>query len=222
MGTHWNSIQYVKKRCNTEFGRIKSMEKLESKLQNNGFSTKNKRKHKSKRKRKEKNKNLAFFKLGFVNDKTDRKIRKLIHKYDLPVTFVSSSNQNLHQALKNKQEKKKHKNCFVCDLLPNKVKCTDRFLVYKFTCKCCQDFYIGQTSRPFKLRYNEHKRAVSNSCDSSALSEHCKKCNCSQIDDFGLDIIGMCKDALNTRLTEARQIKQLNPKLNRKKEMTVF
>ena len=162
-------------------------------------------------------------KLGFINDKTNRIIRKLINKYKIPVNFISTPNKSLSNTLKYKQNMKKHKNCAVCDILPDKVKCTNRFLVYKFTCRYCKEFYIGQTSRPFKFRFNEHKRAVNNGCDSSAIAEHCLKCISKQLtDDFDLDIIGMCKDAVDTRLTEARFIKRLIPKINRKKELTVF
>ena len=116
----------------------------------------------------------------------------------------------------------KHDSCEVCEFLPDNVKCNDRFLVYKFTCKHCNEFYIGQTSRIFKHRFYEHKRAVERCSDTSAVADHCLKCKSKKIDDFCLDIIGKGKDALDTRLTEARLIKQLIPNINRKKELTVF
>ena len=69
-------------------------------------------------------------KLGFINDKTDRIICKLINKYKIPVNFISTPNKSLSNTLKYKQNMKKHKNCAVCDILPDKVKCNNRFLVY--------------------------------------------------------------------------------------------
>ena len=217
-----NSINYVKRRCSNEADCKVAFNKLETKLSKNGFSMK--RKHKKSSKRcKEIRKNNTYLKLGFVNDKTDRDIRKLIKKYELPINLVSSPNKTLYNALKFKQKVEKHESCLVCESLPNKMKCTDRFLVYKFTCHHCKDFYIGQTSRPFKHRFNEHKRAVDKgNVDSSAMAEHCLKCRPKRLTDFDLEILDKCKDALDTRLTEARYIKQLIPKINRRKELTIF
>ena len=102
--------------------------------------------------------------------------------------------------------------------------CNDRFLVYKFNCKKCEEFYIGQTSRPFKYRFLEHKRAIEKNRSSSALAEHRHRQGpgVSSILDFDLQILDQCRDALDNKLTEARFIKRLRPKINRKHELINF
>ena len=171
----------------------------------------------------EKNPNLL--KIRFVSDKVSRDIRKLINKYKLPISLVETPNVNLFNALSKKKVYKKHDNCTVCNWLPNNITCNTKFLVYKFTCNFCHDFYVGQSSRPFKLRFMEHSRSLkNNSSVSSALSAH-KQTICSSvtsINDFSLDILEHCKNPLDTRLSEARFIKSLMPKMNRKHELSDF
>lgn len=48
----------------------------------------------------------------------------------------------------------------ICAELPNKFSCSDRYAVCKFTCMACIEFYIGQTSRTFKVRFKEHRMST--------------------------------------------------------------
>ena len=89
-------------------------------------------------------------------------------------------------------------NCEICESLPDQYDCTDRFLVYQFTCKVCNEFYIGQTNRPFKQRFLEHKKAILKRQKTSALAEHLHNgLPNSSIIDFKLDILARCRDALD-------------------------
>ena len=116
---------------------------------------------------------------------------------------------------------KKHENCDICKHLPKEFSCSDRFLVYKFTCKYCSDFYVGETSRPFSCRYKEHERSLKNKNLLSALSEHaCQTHNRSDmtIQSFDLEILRHCMNPVATRLAEAQAISALGPQINRKFE----
>ena len=107
----------------------------------------------------------------------------------------------------------------MCDFLPTQLSCLDRFLVYKFTCKYCLDFYIGETSRPFKYRFKEHARSLNLKDDKSALSTNAKVVHSSvqlTIEDFDLHIVSRWKTPIETRLAEARAIDWFRPPLNRK------
>ena len=106
--------------------------------------------------------------------------------------------------------------------MPDKLNCQDRFLVYKFTCTLCNGFYIGQTCRPFKLRFYEHKRSMSQNNLTSALADHAKKVHSTKpmnISFFDLQILSRCHTPPQTRLTEARLISSHRPDLNRKHEL---
>ena len=216
-----NSINRVKNRCKFEEDFEKSMLKLENRLKKNGFTTNGKRI--GRKVNHAKNKSCkTFIKIKFTNDKTVRKIRNLIKKYKLSINLVSAPNKTLYQCLKNKHFASKHSDCVICDALPQYYTCSDRFLVYKFTCRSCPKFYIGQTCRPFKQRFYEHRRAIASGSSMSALAEHVHERNDLTILDFDLDILEKCGDPLETRLAEARWINTLKPALNRKHELTVF
>ena len=122
---------------------------------------------------------------------------------------------------KDKKYKEKHENCKICQHLPNKFSCEDRFLVYKFTCKYCSHFYIGETSRPFTFRYKEHERSINQKNLTSALAEHVHGVHSNRpffITDFDIDILHRRRAPVETRLAEARAIKVHKPQLNRKHE----
>ena len=84
----------------------------------------------------------------------------------------------------------------------------------------CNEFYIGETCRPFKMRYYEHSRSLASNNKNSALVEHAS--NHSDVtmtmNDFSLNIIQRCTDPLQTRLSEATAIDSYRPALNRKHE----
>ena len=205
----------------------KSFKILEERFGNNGFTSIKKtesKKSKAKINGKINSWNKTFLKLKFLNDSTNRQIHSLLKKYKIPANLVSVPNKSLYNCLKViDQKNEKHDNCEPCEMLPKRLNCNDRFLIYKFTCKSCDQSYIGQTSRSFKHRFSEHKRAILKQQNTSALAEHNHNGpKNSSIQDFNLEILDRCNDPLDTRLTEARFIKRLRPKINRKEEMTAF
>ena len=216
-----NTVEYVQKRCSSEAAFENSKNKLDKKFRQNGYKTyRTFRNRKNKSVHKKRNPNIL--KMKYINDKTSCKIRTLIKKYDLPVNLVDIPNSNLYSSLQNKPKHNKHENCTVCDWLPSKYTCKDKFFVYKFTCKFCANFYIGQSSRPFKLRFMEHARSFNNKI-SSALADHRSQCkHIVSIDNFTLDILDKCKNPVDTRLSEARCIKSMKPNINRKHELIDF
>ena len=56
----------------------------------------------------------------------------------------------------------------------------------------------------------------------SALAGHIHVGSPKSIDRYDLEILEKCSDPLDTRLTEARFIKKLSPKINRKHELVEF
>ena len=65
---------------------------------------------------------------------------------------------------------------FICNSLPkkNNITCELSNLIYIIKCKQCNQQYIGETSRPFRLRIYEHKFSVmkSSTKKSTSLSRH--------------------------------------------------
>lgn len=215
-----NTVQQVKNRCSSEDNFELAMTKLKRNFDYNGFRYRNTKKQKRKQYDKE---TKTYFKIKFVNDKFDRQVRSLLNKYSIPANLISCPNTNLANTLKTKNNKQKHDDCNLCDKLPEKYICNDRFLIYKFICKVCGQFYIGQSCRPFKFRYAEHHRAFNSSrSNDSALVSHTHEGRQNSIDLFNLEILEKCRDPLDTRLTEARYIRNQTPKINRKHELVEF
>ena len=159
--------------------------------------------------------------LNFINDRCNRKINTIIRKYDFKIKVANKPAKQLRHCFSSRSQVKKHDNCKVCSSLPLLYRCDDNFLVCKFTCSLCSKFYIGETSRPFRMRHSEHERSLSNKNKTSALAEHALLCHNDvtvTIDDFDLDIVQKCSNPLETRLAEANAIHRFGPALNRKHE----
>ena len=39
----------------------------------------------------------------------------------------------------------------------HKLNCADRYFIYLFTCECCGKLFVGETTREFRLRWNNYK-----------------------------------------------------------------
>jgi hypothetical protein len=84
------------------------------------------------------------------------KIKNIASKFDIRVVF--SSKDTLRSNLVN--------------FRPNKVKGTQKEVIYKIPCECGRS-YIGETGRTFDVRLNEHKRSLKKGDpDISKLCEH--------------------------------------------------
>ena len=49
--------------------------------------------------------------------------------------------------------------------------------VYKIPCRECDQVYIGETGRDFKIRLGEHKSAVTHGTEKNAVFQHVKRRN---------------------------------------------
>lgn len=186
----------------------------------NGYSTADIRKALNKNKS-NKNRNTfakSILKLPFVNDSLVRKVNSLIKKYKLNVNLVSVGNKKLRHSLKPKRPIQKHKNCNICNHLPEQHNCEKAGVIYQFTCKFCYSMYIGKTCRPFHVRYKEHSNSIKNNNSLSALSEHVAVCKCKSIDDFSFNFLSWASDPVEVSLLESRFIESLKPSLNRRHE----
>ena len=219
-----NSQNDVARKCSDQSKKDEALSKLNHRFKKNGF-TNREIATKSSNKTKISNNDFVPCKINFISDACNRKLNKLIKQCDLPIKLISKPAPTLQSVVKNKQENNKHSDCRLCALLPNNFACSNRFLVYRFKCNLCNDFYIGQTNRPFYKRYNEHRRDLDNKNKRNALYEHGLKnhdiCDIN-MSNFDLDIIDRSKSAIDCRLTEARLIKTLRPPINRKYELPQF
>jgi len=85
-----------------------------------------------------------------------RKITNLFKQTDIKIAF--KNNNTISQILGPKAT--------------NNTPIYNKSGIYKLTCKTCQHFYVGQTSRNLKQRYQEHVRYIGNNDPQSAFAQH--------------------------------------------------
>jgi len=206
----------IRKENLAEFDRILEQNQYTEKERE--ISTKTKKSNKRNSISKENN---FQFKVPYVNDRCNRKINKLIKKYDLPVRLINEYGYQSANYLNN-NKKEKSCSCNICsDFKNNKYSCRDRYVVYQYTCVQCGEFYIGKTARMLKTRHQEHRKAIDNKSNSSALYNHLqdKHGGIGGIGNFQVGLIRKLHNTRDTTIAEAKAITQLKPQINRKHEL---
>ena len=170
--------------------------------------------HSLRKNRKHRNTNTevySTFKVPFINDNCNRKINKLIKKYNLPIKLVNEFGRQSVSVFNNKKYSNLCK-CYICTQVP-KYNCKVKYVVYRYTCRICKEFYIGKTVREFHCRHNEHRRAIINKSTSSALYQHIrdKHANVGDIEGFWIDFIAKHTNTRDTTISEAKSITDLKP-----------
>ena len=225
-----HSVERVRSKCSASLSQediVKCKNMCVENLTKNGYSaveisnalTKNK---KNKRKNYSFSTDKSILKIPFVNDCLIRKVNNLKKKYKIQANLVSVGNKKLRHALKPKNRIYKHKNCNICDQLPDQHNCEKAGVVYQFKCNACSSSYIGKTCRPFHLRYKEHSYSVNKNNFLSALSDHVQVCSSKSINDFSVNFLASSSDPVEVTLLESRFIDLLKPILNRRHEGAGF
>ena len=121
-----------------------------------------------------------------------------------------------------------------CPLCEAGVPCNRANVVYKATCKICQEFYLGGSARPIHLRAEEHEASVRYKNNTSALGQHHqihapktaaeekrrpyqrvgKRDFKNFLDLYDFELVDFGKDPLDTFIREGLMIQELQPKLN--------
>ena len=220
-----NSVKSVNDKCSDEISRNIAFKKLNTRLKDNGFGDVdcNRVLQKKGNKLNRNNKRFTYLKLDFINDRCYNKINRIIKKYNFPIKVIMKPSKFLYQRLNVEMNSAiKHNDCKVCKLMPDGYMCNIKFLVYCFICIYCNKKYIGQTCRPFYIRYREHASSLRMKNTNSALSEHSKTDhgNNMSIDDFRIEIMKKCNSPVATRIMEAQLIESQRPQINRKNEIT--
>ena len=109
---------------------------------------------------------IPYISSAFTND-----IKKALKRYNLDIRLVQRPQSSLKNLLvesrpydKTCEETAK---CNVCRNSPStpKTHCSQKDIVYSIECDLCHDddgIYIGETSRPLALRFQEHYRSAAN------------------------------------------------------------
>ena len=121
-----NYIKRVENRCSHRKIKNAALTKLKNKLGKNGYRniiTKPKIKRKTEDKRNEK---ATILQLDFISDSCNRKINKILNKYDFNIKIVSKPAKYLQTLIGKSSNMKKHDHCEVCVHLPVRFRCDDK------------------------------------------------------------------------------------------------
>ena len=97
-------------------------------------------------------------------------------------------------------------------------KCHQKNVVYRMDCQLCPQnasFYVGETRRSVRLRYNEHIRDAKNKTD-TPFGLHQRQHPSVQLNssNVSIQILHVCKDGPDRKIWESLYIRELKPPLN--------
>ena len=110
----------------------------------------------------------------------------------------------------------RHCNCCQAGL---SGKCHLKNVIYRIDCSLCekdQTFYVGETRRAVRLRYNEHLRDAKNNRPDTPFGSHQAQHPDTPLTstNTSIQILHVCKDGPDRKILESMYIRDLKPTLN--------
>eukprot|EP00116_Pleurobrachia_bachei_P008012 sb/3468274/ len=119
-----------------------------------------------------------------------------IRSHTLPIRVVFTPGTKLRNLFcKSRPYDRTHchiTNCLVCPLMTHPtLDCTVKGVVYKIVCKLCNEIYVGETARPCRERFKEHRLAAKspNIYPNEALAAHYLSQHNGEPPDLEFDIL---------------------------------
>ena len=123
----------------------------------------------------------GFLVLPYIDEQLLRKVKYIIKKSKLRVRIAWRNDNKLKTHLVKSSICKPScpggRKCHLC-LSGFRGDCTQKNVVYEIRCKLCQQRggngadYVGESMRPVRLRYNEHRRDAINKTANTPFGEH--------------------------------------------------
>ena len=194
------------------------IEKRKAATGNNGRRERQEREER----RSEKRKKTTYIRLPFISDRVTAQVKRVARSSGLPVEVAWISDNMLKKQLVRSRLNplpcpSGRRHCHSCHS-GLKDRCATKNVVYELTCGHCGEKYIGETSRPVRLRYNEHRRNGLNGEADTPFGEHVTQHHPELIggDDITLSvkILRLCRDEADRRISESICIREMRPKIN--------
>jgi len=171
------------------------------------------------------NPNYVYMRLPFVDDQLCRQVNAAIrssHLDHVRVAWTSGPTLKsylVRSALELSPCPAGRRTCHTCSN-GLKGRCTRKNVVYKITCNSCLGiFYVGETKRSIRDRYNEHLGDARLRREYTPLGEHMigKHSNMEHSDtntNFKVEILATARDNADLKVLESLHIRNLRPQLN--------
>ena len=165
----------------------------------------------------------TYLVLPFVDDELCHRVEGIIRSSGLNIRVAWKGGPSL----KSKLVRSAHlpvpcpgggKHCGCCEA-GLRGQCHTKNVVYRMDCDICpkdETFYVGETRRSVRLRYNEHIRDAKNMRTDTPFGTHQAKhpdthLNCSNV---SIKILHVSKDGPDRKIWESLYIRDLKPSLN--------
>ena len=167
----------------------------------------------------------GYLTLPFVNDAIVAKVNKVIRKSKFNVKVSWRNENKLKNLLVKSAISPVHcpagsRRCRCCEN-GLRDRCTEKNVVYKIHCNLCSDvFYIGETKRPVRLRFNEHVNDAINRTPDTPLGDHFRGAHSSLVLDrtsslpLNVSILARARDYPDRKILESLCIRDKKPCLN--------
>ena len=165
----------------------------------------------------------VFIALPFVDDDLCRKAEGIIKASGLNARVAWKGGPNLRRKLVRSAFRPvpcpaAGKRCHCCEA-GLKGRCHTKNVIYRMDCRLCasdESFYVGETRRSVRLRYNEHIRDAKNNKTDTPFGFHQTRHPDVQLDssNVSIKILHVSKDGPDRKIWESVYIRDLNPTLN--------
>ena len=159
----------------------------------------------------------TFLTLPFIDDTVAKKTQAVIRSSGLPFTVAWKNDKTLknclvRSALEPPPCPAGKKTCRTCE---NGLKgqCTVKNVVYQIKCEACSEFYIGETKRWIRSRFNEHARDAKNKALNTPLGDHIRLAHPEDTPEFTVSVLRKCKDGADRKIAEALYVRGSHPTL---------
>jgi len=218
-----------------------STQKVEKRLNNNGYPHIRKVKPKKREQR-----DSAYFKriairLPYKADSLDKKVRRIMNTSGLPLRVIYNTKQHslgsalvrsallpqecpaLEQKRRVAEESKRRRGrprkCTTCETVPNKASiCRRTGVVYRIDCGLCHgkyDFYIGETGRPLGSRVDDHTSEARLGKGDTPWGKHWSSRHRGiPVVYSNISVIDTAKDVVERKIKESLHIRKLKPAIN--------
>ena len=170
----------------------------------------------------------VYMRLPYVDENVVKRVNGILRKSKTNIKVAWTSGPTLRQKLVRSAFSRPScpagaRHCHTCDN-GLKGRCTYKNVVYKITCQICErdgrtEFYIGESTRPIRYRFNEHLSDGRLRKPDTPLGEHIAdahfNADTSAINSgFNVEILGRGRDSAELKITESIYIRKLKPTLN--------
>ena len=166
----------------------------------------------------------TYISLPYIDDTLARRVDGALKSSGLKARIAWSSGKTLakhviRSALESPPCPAGNKKCNTCEAGLS-GRCHTKDVVYKITCTLCDQtpsFYIGETKRRVRDRFNEHIRDAKNKTTNTPFGDHVTRRHPdSSITSasFEISIERVCKDVADLKIAESIEIRNQRPNLN--------